>query len=209
MGGLEIIFVSSDRDQKSFMEYFKEMPWLAIPQGDARKGKLSKLFGVDGIPSFVIVDATTGETVTTDARSSVSSDPEGAEFPWYPPALNNMSAGQGLDGINEELSLCVMLEGCEQAVKDAAKAVLQPIAEARKAAKEDTLFYYAPSSDGPTGKIRELTQLGEPSATPKLVLLDIPDNGGFYVSEATEVTADTVNTFLDMYKAGSLVRKQL
>ena len=27
----EIIFISSDRDQKSFDEYFKEMPWKSIP----------------------------------------------------------------------------------------------------------------------------------------------------------------------------------
>ena len=28
--GLEVIFVSSDRDEASFMEYFGEMPWLAL-----------------------------------------------------------------------------------------------------------------------------------------------------------------------------------
>lgn len=27
----EIIFVSSDRDSGSFKEYYKEMPWLALP----------------------------------------------------------------------------------------------------------------------------------------------------------------------------------
>merc|ERR1711988_384788 len=44
----EIIFASSDRDMAAFTEYFAEMPWLAIPQGDARKNDLSKLFGVEG-----------------------------------------------------------------------------------------------------------------------------------------------------------------
>ena len=28
---LEIVFVSSDKDEKSFDEYFAEMPWLALP----------------------------------------------------------------------------------------------------------------------------------------------------------------------------------
>ena len=28
---VEIVFVSSDRDEKSFNEYFAEMPWLALP----------------------------------------------------------------------------------------------------------------------------------------------------------------------------------
>ena len=27
---LEVVFVSSDRDEKSFQEYFNEMPWLAL-----------------------------------------------------------------------------------------------------------------------------------------------------------------------------------
>jgi nucleoredoxin len=29
--GLEIVFVSSDRDQSSFQQYFSTMPWQAIP----------------------------------------------------------------------------------------------------------------------------------------------------------------------------------
>ena len=27
----EIVFLSSDRDQSSFDDYYKEMPWLALP----------------------------------------------------------------------------------------------------------------------------------------------------------------------------------
>ena len=33
----EIVFVSSDRDDGSFQEYFKEMPWLALPYKDRTK----------------------------------------------------------------------------------------------------------------------------------------------------------------------------
>jgi nucleoredoxin len=28
---LDIVFVSCDRDQSAFDEYFKEMPWKALP----------------------------------------------------------------------------------------------------------------------------------------------------------------------------------
>jgi len=185
------------------------MPWLAIPQGDARKGKLSKLFSVEGIPAFVIVDAATGETVTTDARGAVGADPTGEDFPWVPKALKNMSEGEGVSGINEEVALCVMVEGCAPDVQAAAKAAVEPIAEACKAAGEELLFFYAPAAKGPTEQVRKLTKLGEPTAAPALVLLDIPDNGGFYVSPATEVTAETVTGFLEAYKARSLDRQQL
>ena len=45
----EVIFVSSDRDEVSMMEYLGEMPWLAIPFDDPRKKTLARLFDVSGI----------------------------------------------------------------------------------------------------------------------------------------------------------------
>jgi len=205
---LEIIFVSSDRDAASFQEYYSTMPWLAIPNGDPRKGKLSKLFGVEGIPTFVVVDAATGETVNANARGKVSSDPTGSKFPWVPPALVDID-DDGPDGINDELSFVALLEGCDEATTSAAVAALSTAAEAAKAAKDDTLFFVAPKEGQIAGKIRDLTKLGSATPTPQMVLLDIPDQGGYYVSPATEVTADTIAAFLGGYKAKALERKQL
>ena len=106
---LEIVFVSSDRDMKQFQEYFATMPWLAIPNGDKRKGTLSAHFEVEGIPTFVVLDAKTGEVVNGNARGAVGADPEGVAFPWVPPPIGDMA--QGVDGINEEPCVCLMLEG--------------------------------------------------------------------------------------------------
>eukprot|EP00537_Pseudo-nitzschia_pungens_P003932 CAMPEP_0172365864 /NCGR_PEP_ID=MMETSP1060-20121228/12282_1 /TAXON_ID=37318 /ORGANISM="Pseudo-nitzschia pungens, Strain cf. cingulata" /LENGTH=236 /DNA_ID=CAMNT_0013089439 /DNA_START=94 /DNA_END=804 /DNA_ORIENTATION=+ len=64
--GLEIIFVSSDRGLDEFNEYYKKMPWLAIPavEGSAKiKQNLSNTLGVTTIPSIAIIDAKTGEIV--------------------------------------------------------------------------------------------------------------------------------------------------
>ena len=44
----DIIFVSSDRDEDSFAEYYGEMPWLALKFKDDRKKPLSRLFNVSG-----------------------------------------------------------------------------------------------------------------------------------------------------------------
>ena len=45
----EIIFVSSDRGQEGFDEYFKDMPWLAIPfSEDKIKKEMSARFSVQG-----------------------------------------------------------------------------------------------------------------------------------------------------------------
>ena len=50
---LEVVFVSSDSDQSSFEEYFKTMPWKALPFGSSQKDALSAKFGVRGIPTLV------------------------------------------------------------------------------------------------------------------------------------------------------------
>ena len=80
----EIVFVSSDRDEHSFDEYFAEMPWASLPYSDrASKERLSSKFGVQGIPTLVVLGPD-GELITKNGRSKVSEDPTGAQFPWFP-----------------------------------------------------------------------------------------------------------------------------
>lgn len=84
----EVVFVSSDRDPEAFADYFKEMPWLAMPFDERdRKAKLGKKYNVSGIPCLVVVDGETGETITTDGRAAVMDDADGAAFPWKPPTV--------------------------------------------------------------------------------------------------------------------------
>ena len=79
---LEIVFVSSDRDDVAFDSYHKEMPWLALPFAErALKQTLSKRFKVSGIPSLVLVDGATGQVLSKDGRSVIVSDPQGTDFP--------------------------------------------------------------------------------------------------------------------------------
>jgi len=72
-----VIFVSSDKDQAAFNEYYNEMPWFALPydQSDI-KGKLSQKFKVQGIPMLIVLDDK-GDLVTSNGRS---------EFQKYLPA---------------------------------------------------------------------------------------------------------------------------
>ncbi|KAK7361848.1 hypothetical protein VNO77_03933 [Canavalia gladiata] len=67
----EIIFISSDKDQPSFDDFFAGMPWLALPFGDKRKKFLSRKFNVSGIPMLVAIGSS-GQTVTREARDLVS-----------------------------------------------------------------------------------------------------------------------------------------
>merc|ERR1712060_403428 len=69
---VEVIFCSSDRDENAFKEYFGEMPWLALPY-ERRKEKelLSDTFGVQGIPSFVVLNPD-GTLLTTEGRAKLT-----------------------------------------------------------------------------------------------------------------------------------------
>merc|ERR1711924_22659 len=129
---LEVVFVSSDRDETSFGEYFGEMPWLALPYADRdRKSALSKAFDVEGIPTLVVlgpVDAATGEreVVNKNARGAVGGDPTGADFPWAPKPIADLATTTECNGsdINETPSLVVFVEGCnDDAQAEAVKAM--------------------------------------------------------------------------------------
>jgi nucleoredoxin len=205
---LEVVFVSSDRDMGQFQEYFATMPWLAIPPGDKRKAALSARFEVEGIPALVLLDGATGETINANGRGAVGGDPEGAEFPWRPKALNDMASGA--DGLNDEACVCVMMEGAPAESQAVLAAAMGVVAEAAKAAGGEELYFVARATGQVADQVRKLTKLGEAGAAPQLAILDIPDEGGFYVyEEEGAVDADSIASFVAKYKAGGLERKQL
>lgn len=87
----DLVFVSSDRDDKSFQDYYKEMPWLALPYADRdNKQKLSAKFKVTGIPALVFLSATTGEVINRQGREVVMNDSEGKHFPWAPKTFHEI-----------------------------------------------------------------------------------------------------------------------
>lgn len=211
----EIIFVSSDRSTAEFGDYFKSMPWLAIPPGDARKAKLSAAFGVQGIPTFVML-AEDGSLLNLSARGAVEHDPKGEHFPWEPEPSADLDAGP--DGLNENACVIALLEGLSEAARTAAIAELNKVAAstlaAAKAAGEEPphLFFHGSEADGPvTSQVRKLVGLSaKPTAgVASLLVLDIPDEGGFYASEATQVTEASVRALIDDYASKKLPRKQL
>ena len=65
----EIVFVSSDKSEKEFTDYFSTMPWLAMPYAlrDLKAG-LSQMFDVRGIPALILLDGATGKLISKDGR---------------------------------------------------------------------------------------------------------------------------------------------
>jgi len=198
----EMIFASSDRDQASFDEYFAEMPWLAIPLGDKRKEALSKTLEIQGIPSLVILDPE-GNIVNAEGRAAVGGDPEGEEFPWKPKPLNELT-GESASSLNDSTIVLAFTGGKKEDV-DAAKAMLQPIAEKEeevaKAAGDDQILFMYTDNDDSIDMVRDFAQL--PQKSPLLVIMDIPHQCK-YVAESHELTAENVEKFVADYKAGKL-----
>jgi nucleoredoxin len=72
-GDVEVVFVSSDRDEGSFSSYFAEMPWTALPFADReKKNQLSQKFNVSGIPMLIVLNGTDGTVASENGRGEVA-----------------------------------------------------------------------------------------------------------------------------------------
>lgn len=192
----EVIFVSSDRSAKEFEEYYGEMPWLALPFEDrARKEALSQFFGVEGIPSFVMVGPDL-KVINPNARGGVSSDPEGAKFPWTPDLVTDVD--DECDGINDTPTVVVLMEEAGDKWDDLT-AAMNTVAKEVRAAEEERgedgrgiLFMTVTETGGGIGaQLRKLCGLGRPGVTPEMVLLDLGE-GGYVNYKNTGVAAQDV-----------------
>lgn len=205
----EFVFVSADRSQSDFDGYFAEQPWLALPFGNKKANKqLMKHFGVEGFPTVVTVDAA-GNTINKDARGAAGSDPSGAEFPWAPKPVNDFAAGPG--DINETTSLCVLLDACSDEQKTAFETALNPIAAAAQPAPGSDpamLFFTGKSGGGITDRLRAMCGSPKVDGKATLIMLDIPSGGAYYTFDG-DATPESIQTFLEFFKAGALTKKQL
>eukprot|EP00931_Biecheleriopsis_adriatica_P099575 TRINITY_DN741_c0_g1_i6.p1 TRINITY_DN741_c0_g1~~TRINITY_DN741_c0_g1_i6.p1 ORF type:complete len:417 (+),score=115.40 TRINITY_DN741_c0_g1_i6:109-1359(+) len=210
--GLEVIFISSDRDEGAFKEYFAEQPWLALDYTDrSLKEKLSNAFGVSGIPSLVILDAELN-LVTKDGRAAVSADPEGTELPWHPKPVSDLKSGPG--SINEVPTFLLFCEKSDASQQKAFIEAMEPLAKkflakAKEADGDPEVAFMMVTGGELAGRIRGMVGLPESGDT-RMVLMDIPDEGGYYLGgEGVDITSTTVQEFIDKYQAKQLERKQL
>merc|ERR1712159_584070 len=201
----EFVFVSSDRDDPSFQEYFAEMPWLALPYIN-RKGKsdLSEIFGVRGIPSLVTLDADLKTVINKSARGSASGDADGLEFPWHPKAVNDVN--ETTDGLNDEVCVIALLDGADAADASARKKDIEAVANkyydtARKSRTDPPYRFFIEARKGNvSGQIRSLTSTGDAART---IILDLGDSGSYYVAK----TEGDVEGLLTAFKNKTLEKK--
>jgi hypothetical protein len=212
--GLDVVFVSSDRDEGSFKEYFAEQPWHALDYSNREaKEDLSKALGINGIPSLVIIGKDFS-VINKEGRSALSSDPKGENFPWRPKAVHNFTLGPGL--INEVPTVIAFCETSSPETRKAIEAAMAPhgskfLAEAKVRKEEDPeiAFGICTEADGLASKIRSALKLPAEPQAPCLAIIDVPDEGAYYHGPAGDITDDVVAKFVADYKAKQLERKQM
>lgn len=211
----ELIFVSSDRTEKDFNEYHISMSFPALPFADRKaKEALSRHFKVQGIPTLVLLDATKNFALITDnGRGPIGNEATFIEdFPYFPKPVNDISTT--LDGVNEEVSLIVLMEGAVPEAKASLRAALTAIATEQLALADDarvvSRFFTIDGSGGPSGRIRSGVGLADRStAQPAAVILNLQDDGAVYwpAGDAAPTEA-SLRQFVQDYSNGALARRQ-
>jgi len=203
---VEIVFVSSDRDQAAFGEYHSHMTFLGLPfeLRDA-KNSLSKHFKVEGIPALVFVNASTGALITDQGRAEISAASFIEDFPYYPKPVNDLAAN--LTGIQDEPCLLVLMEGASKEVQRTVSATLKDVAEGELKKPEDQRVikrFFTGCGGGPIDQIRGKCGYAEVASVPQLLILDLDNEGSYYHPTGAEVTADSIRAFMAQFASKSL-----
>jgi len=192
---LEIVYVSSDKTEEEFNKYLGAMPWVAVPYDDVkRRTQLQVGLGVNGLPTLILVDKD-GSVINRNGRSAVAADPAGADFPWRPKAVKNLS--QTTEEFGEGPAIIVFAEGASAEEAEQVAATLAPISERTRGEGKAFKFYYAPAPTQVTGLLRKMCALPDeaaPGDKPVLAVLDL-ETKLFAVADG-EVTAEGVEQFL-------------
>ncbi|XP_033107862.1 nucleoredoxin-like [Anneissia japonica] len=198
---MEMIFVTFDRSEESFKDYYSKMPWLTIPYADEeRRKEMAQVFEINGIPALVVLDEN-WKLITSSGRESVKRDPEGKEFPWLPKPVNELNEGTS-SPINEEPCV-VYFTSSEAENVDSELAMMEPIAasfiEKAKVSGDDVPIFFVGGSDEIVCSLLEFLKVKD-EELPLLAVLDIPEQR-WYRAPDKEITAEVITSvtqkFLD------------
>lgn len=198
----ELLFVSSDRSEEDFNAYFKTMSFGAVPfeRRDIKK-ELSSRYGVSGIPMLIMLgpEDENGERplINDGVRGFIESDALD-EFPFH--KKNYGDVENGAEELNDSKVLVIFCENGDDEEQDNVKFVAKAVAEKLKEKDGDDAMsvFYSLSHKGIGPRIRQLAKLPAPESAEdaSMIILDIPDNGGYYKSDETDITIDAVMDFI-------------
>merc|ERR1711972_1189453 len=114
--------------EESFENYFRAMPWLAVPYSSAAVRKeLSLKFEVGGIPSLILVNKE-NVLITDNARAEVNQDTNALNFPWHPKMVDELTEKHAAR-LNTGPCLILFIDGSEKEIEWAEETLLAVASE--------------------------------------------------------------------------------
>ncbi|XP_064651361.1 tryparedoxin-like [Lineus longissimus] len=78
----QVIFISRDKTEDEFRDYFAAMPWLAMPYNKEKADVIKTKLEIKSIPSFILFDSESGKIIQKNGRNCIVADPDGHDYPW-------------------------------------------------------------------------------------------------------------------------------
>ena len=179
------------------------MTFGALPYEDRdAKAALSKRFEVSGIPKLImlgpVIDKNTGERkVINDSVRSFIEKEDFDEFPFVKRNFGDVDSAVG--DLNEKKCVIVFHEqGDDEEQAELVKVMKEVAATYDKGDGEsDFSFYWALTTEGLSSRIRSVVNMTEVKEEPIMIMLDIPDDGGYYTSTETDATVENIKKFVE------------
>jgi len=199
----ELVFVSSDRNEGQFDDYYsKKMSFCALPFKHRNvKNALSKMFEIQGIPALVVLDKEDKNGERQLINSNVRSFIEKEDFESFPyPKLNYGDVNTATEELNSTKAVIIFAENCDDGDQNEIKEALKEVAGKFEGKENDVKinFLWVFAHDGLSERIRELTKLpaADKAEDPAMIMLDIPDDGAYYKTDETDITVENVMKFV-------------
>ncbi|OXB71751.1 UNVERIFIED_CONTAM: hypothetical protein H355_006194 [Colinus virginianus] len=122
----EIVFISNDKNEQQFDDYFKKMTsFLAVPFKEANKrALLQETLNVRSLPTLVWVGPD-DEILTRNGVAAVTADPELQSFPFREPDVHEVA--ETVEGIAQEPALILFMEYADPADQQKQQAVIMDL----------------------------------------------------------------------------------
>ena len=203
----EIVFCSGDRVEKEYNEYYESMPWLTLGFKSDAVEKISLKYHVDGYPTLLLFDAY-GNLMTAEGRSVLSDANAVESFPWVPKPVYNLNTEP--DGINNGACLILLADSDAISPEDKAKYI-EVMTQAgsislEKGEYNKLAYFYADVNGDVSAQIRGFIKLED---APMFVIVDLPDNGGYYLPASQEISVENIRKFVTSFFQKKIERLQM
>jgi len=133
--------------------------------------------------------------LSTIVSTGVIKNGDFSDFPFYP---KNYGSIDEMKDPNETKTVIVFPEGGDDDEQKDTKDAVKEVAEKLKdgADKNGMQYLWSFSIEGMGSRVRDLLKLPEAGIDPAMVIMDIPDNGGYYKSDSQKITVESIMKFV-------------